>query len=144
MSSLLGDVHLAYHVLGRLVARDLEEPAVSMSEALVLRILRLNQRTTMRELLAATGACNSTMGSLVTRLEARQLLAREQLAGDLRHTVLQPTRVGRAVGGMVASTLEQIEGSIASYVTPEEREGIATLASALFSVERPAFVSRLD
>src|SRR2546423_13430191 len=79
VTSLLADVHLAYHVLGRLVARDLEEAAVSMSEAFVLRAVRLNKRMTMRDLLGATGACNSTMASLVTRLEGRKLLERDQL-----------------------------------------------------------------
>jgi DNA-binding MarR family transcriptional regulator len=144
VSSLLADVHLAYHVLGRLVAKDLEEAAVSMSEALVLRVVRINRRTTMRELLEATGTRNSTMASLVSRLEARRFLERDQLGGDLRHTVIRPRRLGRLVGGMVTSTLEQIEGDLAAYVTAEEREGIAALASALFSVERPEFVSRLD
>jgi DNA-binding MarR family transcriptional regulator len=144
MNSLLADVHLAYHVLGRLVAKDLEEAAVSMSEALVLRILRLNRRTTMRELLQATGTCNSTMASLVTRLETRRFLERAQLAGDLRHTVIRPTRVGSLVGGMVASTLEQIDEGLAEYLTADEREGITLLASGLFSLEQPEFVSRLD
>jgi DNA-binding MarR family transcriptional regulator len=144
VSSLLADVHLAYHVLGRLVAKDLEEAAVSMSEALVLRVIRINPRTTMRELLAVTGTSNSTMASLVARLEGRQLLERDQLAGDLRHTVIRPTRVGQVVGGMVASSLEQIENGLADYVTPEEREGITLLASGLFNVERPEAISRLD
>lgn len=144
VNSLLGDVHLAYHVLGRLVASDLEEAAVSMSEALVLRILALNPRTTMRELLGATGACNSTMASLVTRLETRQFLDRYQLPGDLRYTVIRPTRVGRVVGGMVASSLARIEAGLADYVTPEEREAITVLAAGLYDVERPEVVSRLD
>jgi DNA-binding MarR family transcriptional regulator len=144
VSSLLGDVYLAYQVLGRLVARDLHEASVSMPEALVLRIIRLNRRVTMRELLEVTGACNSTMASLVTRLGARELLERHQLAGDLRHTLIRPTRLGRLVGGMVAPSLQQIEKDLAIYVTPEERKGIAALAAALSSIERPEFVSRLD
>ena len=139
VSSLLGDVHLAYHVLGRLVARDLEEAAVSMSEALVLRIVRINRRVTMRELLEATGGCNSTMASLVTRLEKRQLVERDQLDGDLRHTVIRASRVGRTVGGMVTSTLDHIERELAVYVTPDQHEGITALATGLFSVERPGF-----
>jgi DNA-binding MarR family transcriptional regulator len=139
MASLFADVHLAYHVLGRLVARDLEEAAVSMSEALVLRAARLNRRTTMRELLAATGACNSTLASLVTRLENRQFLERDRLDGDYRHTVIRPTPLGRTIGGMVASTLEHIEDELGPYVTPEEREGIAALAAGLFTIERPGF-----
>jgi DNA-binding MarR family transcriptional regulator len=139
MSSLLADVHLAYHVLGRLVARDLEEAAVSMSEALVLRAVRLNKRTTMRELIGATGSSNSTLAILVTRLENRQFLERDRLDGDYRHTVLRPTRLGRTVGGMVASTLERIERELGVYVTPDEREGIGALAAGLFSVERPGF-----
>jgi DNA-binding MarR family transcriptional regulator len=110
-----------------------------MPEALVLRIVRINKRVTMRELLEATGGCNSTMASLVTRLEKRQLLQRDQLDGDLRHTVLRPTRVGRTVGGMVTSTLDHIENELGVFVTPDQREGIAVLATGLFSVERPGF-----
>jgi DNA-binding MarR family transcriptional regulator len=144
VSSLLADVHLAYHVLGRLVAKDLEEAAVSMSEALVLRVVKINARTTMRDLIAVTGTSKSTMASLVGRLEARELVERDQLAGDLRHTLIHPTRLGQVVGGMVASSLEHIENGLADYVTPEEREGITLLASGLFNVERPEAISRLD
>jgi len=144
VNSLLGDVYLAYHVLGRMVARDLHEASVSMPEALVLRVVRINRRTTMRELLEVTGACNSTMASLVTRLEMRGLLERHQLAGDLRHTLIRATRLGRLVGGMVGPSLEHIEEDLAVHVTLEEREGIAALAAGLSSLERPDFVSRLD
>ncbi|TMC61049.1 MAG: MarR family transcriptional regulator [Chloroflexi bacterium] len=144
VSSLLGDVHPAYHVLARLVARQLEDAAVSMPEALVLRIVRTNRLVTMRELLEATGACNSTMASLVTRLETRGLVERHQLAGDRRHTLTRPTRLGGLVGGMVGPSLELIEKDLAVYITLEEREGIATLAAGLFSLERPEFFSKLD
>ncbi len=144
MSSILADVHLAYHVLGRLVASDLEEAAVSMSEALVLRVVAINPRVTMRELLAITGMRNSTLASLVTRLEGRHYLERERLAGDLRHTVVRGTLVGSVVGGMVASSLDEIETRLADEVTPAERAGITLLASGLANVERPEAVSRLD
>src|SRR5438093_13750037 len=99
MSSLLGDVHLAYHVLARLVARQLEEAAVSMPEALVLPIVRTNRRVTMRELLEATGACNSTMASLVTRLETRGLSSATNLrgTGDTR-SFARPASAGSWVG----------------------------------------------
>ena len=58
--------------------------------------------------------------------------------------MIRATRVGSLVGGMVASTLEQIDDGLAQYLTADEREGIALLASGLFSLERPEFVSRLD
>ena len=95
MSSIVSDVHLAYHILARLVAKDLEAAAVSMSEALVLRVATINPRVTVQGLVAVTGLSPSTLSSLLTRLEERHYLRRERLGGDLRHTLVRPTPVGR-------------------------------------------------
>jgi DNA-binding MarR family transcriptional regulator len=137
MSSILSDVHLAYHVLGRLVARDLEEAAVSMSEALVLRVATVNPRVAAQGLLNTTGLPASTLSSLLARLEERHYVRLERLGGDRRYTLVRPTRVGAAVGRMVESSLGDIEGRVAEQITPAERAGLTVLAEGLFAVERP-------
>ena len=143
MSSILSDVHLAYHVLGRLVAKDLEEAAVSMSEALVLRVATINPRVTAQGLLVTTGLPPSTLSSLLTRLEERQYMRRFRLEGDRRYAIVRPTRVGATVGRMVESSLTEIEERLGEQVTPAERAGLTVLAEGLFAVERPETASRL-
>jgi DNA-binding MarR family transcriptional regulator len=144
MGSLLADVHLAYQVLGRVVAADLREAAVSMSESLVLRVVTINPRVTASELREVTGLRHSTLASLISRLEERHYVQRRQLAGDLRYTVVRPTLVGAAVGRMVESSLDAIENRLASQVTPDDRAGIALLATGLATIERPEPISPLD
>ena len=144
MSSILSDVHLAYHVLGRLVAKDLEEAAVSMSEALVLRVVSLNPRPTTRGLLVTTGLPASTLSSLLARLEERLYVHRDSLEGDRRYAVVRPTRVGATVGRMVESSLRDIEERLAEQVTSSQRVGITALAEGLAVIERPEVPSPLD
>ncbi|HKG57131.1 MAG TPA: helix-turn-helix domain-containing protein, partial [Candidatus Limnocylindrales bacterium] len=76
MPSLLADLHLAYHVLDRLLRDRLSEAAVSMSEALVLRVVALNPRVTMSDLVVTTGLAAPTLSCLVARLEARGYVRR--------------------------------------------------------------------
>ncbi len=137
MSSILSDVHLAYHVLGRLVATDLEEAAVSMSEALVLRVATINPRVTAQGLITTTGLPASTLSSLLARLEERHYVRRERLGGDRRYGLVRPTGVGATIGRMVASSLSEIEERLAEQVTPVQRTGITSLAEGLYVVERP-------
>ena len=144
MSSILSDVHLAYHVLGRLVAQDLEEAAVSMSEALVLRVATINPPVTVQGLLATTGLPASTLSSLLTRLEERHYVRRERLGGARRYALVRPTRVGATIGRMVDSSLREIEERLAEQVTPAERAGLTSLAEGLAAVERPEMPSPLD
>jgi DNA-binding MarR family transcriptional regulator len=129
VASLLGDVHLAYHVLQRIVARELDEAAVSMSEALVLRVVDLNARVTVTELREATGLKSSTLTSMLTRLEDRQYVYREELPGDMRFTLVRPTHVGARIADFVDQLLDSVEDGLAAQF-PDARHGCITILAS--------------
>ena len=144
MTSILADLHLGYHVLGRLLRAELEAADVSMSEALVLRLLALNARVTLSDLAISTGLPATTITSLVTRLEERGYVRRERLKGDRRFVVVRPRRVGTTIGRMVASAVADIEARLGSHATAGDRLGLAEIARALDLAERPERPSRVD
>ena len=136
MTSLLADVHLTYHALRRLVAKELDELDVSMSEALVLRVVHVHPRVTVRELVEVTGLVPSTLTTMLARLEDRQYIYREQLAGDMRFTVVRLTGVGDRTADFVGQFLDSVEDALASHL-PAVRDGsIEMLANALFEYSR--------
>lgn len=144
MSSILLDLHVAYHALDRLLQRDLAGLGVSMSEALVLRLLVLNPRVTIAALRQATGLAPSTVSSLVGRLVERGLVRRRRLAGDRRSRVVIPTSVGRGVGLIVDSALTELLRQMAALPYAPEWPDVSELASALTTLDRPPAWSRLD
>lgn len=144
MSSILLDLHLAYHALDRLLQRELDGIGVSMSEALVLRILVLNPRVTIASLIEATGLAPSTVSSLVGRLVERRLVGRRRLEGDRRSRVVVPTTVGRGIGHMVDSALKDIHRRMADIPYAPQWPNAAELAAALSALDRPRRPSPLD
>ncbi|MEX2012086.1 MAG: helix-turn-helix domain-containing protein [Chloroflexota bacterium] len=144
MSSILLDLHVAYHALDRLLQRELDGAGVSMSEALVIRILVLNPRVTIAALIESTGLVPSTVSSLVGRLAERGLVRRRRLADDRRSRVVIPTSVGRGVGLMVDSALKELHRQMAAQPYAPAWPDVSELASALSALDRPRRPSRLD
>jgi DNA-binding MarR family transcriptional regulator len=144
VSSILLDLHRAYHALDRLLQRELDGVGVSMSEALVIRILVLNPRVTIAALIEATGLAPSTVSSLVGRLVDRGLVRRRRLVGDRRSRVVAPTTVGRGIGLMVDSALAEIHRRMADLPYAPGWPNASELASALSALDRPHRLSPLD
>ena len=144
MSSILLDLHVAYHALDRLLQRKLGAIGVSMSEALVLRILVLNPRVTVAALRQSTGLAPSTVSSLIQRLSERGLVRRRRLVSDRRYRVVIPTSVGRGVALIVDAALAELHRQIRDLPNASVWPDITELASALTTLERPGPWSRLD
>jgi DNA-binding MarR family transcriptional regulator len=142
--SILLDLHVAYHALDRLLQRELDGIGVSMSEALVLRILVLNPRVTVAALIDSTGLAPSTVSSLVGRLVDRRLVRRRRLDSDRRSRVVVPTIVGRGIGRMVDSALKEIHQRMADLPYAPAWPNASELASALSPLDRPRRPSPLD
>lgn len=144
MSSILLDIHAAYHALDRILQRTLGSAGVSMSEALVLRLLVLNPRVTIAALRRATGLAPSTMSGLVGRLVERGFVRRRRLASDRRSRVVTPTSVGRGVGLLVDAALKELNHRIADRPFAPTWPDVSELASALTDIDEPRGWSRLD
>jgi DNA-binding MarR family transcriptional regulator len=144
VSSILLDIHVAYHALDRILQRTLGPAGVSMSEALVLRLLVLNPRVTIAALRRATGLAPSTMSGLVGRLVERGFVRRRRLASDRRSRIVTPTSVGRGVGLLVDAALKELNHRIADRPFAPTWPDVSELASALTDIDEPRGWSRLD
>jgi DNA-binding MarR family transcriptional regulator len=144
VSSILLDIHVAYHALDRLLQRELDGLGVSTSEALVIRILVLNPRVTIAALIESTGLAPSTVSSLVVRLAERGLVRRRRLPSDRRFRVVTPTNVGQGIGLMVDSALKEIHRRMADLPYAPAWPNASELASALSTLDRPRYQTRLD
>jgi DNA-binding MarR family transcriptional regulator len=138
-SSILLDLHVAYHALDRLLQRELDGVGVS-----VLQLLVLNRGVTISALIESPGLAPSTASSLVGRLAERGLIRRRRLAGDRRYRVVIPTSVGRGAGLMVDSALKELHRQMADLPYASAWPGVSELASALSTLDRPRRPSRLD
>src|SRR3954462_6635929 len=117
MRSVLADLHLAYHVLDLLIRRHLEEASVSMSEALVLRLVANNSRATITDLVLATGLAAPTVSCLVTRLEHRGYVRRRRLGADQRVVFVTPRKPGIVTALMVESAIDDVMTQLLAHAT---------------------------
>jgi MarR family transcriptional regulator, organic hydroperoxide resistance regulator len=141
--SLLADVHVAYHILGRLLRARLEEADVSMSEALVLRVVALNRRVSMSSLVITTALARPTVTCLVQRLEERGYVRRSRVGDDRRMVYVTPRRPGLAIAMMTAAAIDELTAALMPYATAADVARLGEVARALDIIERPERPSRL-
>ncbi|MFL5680282.1 MAG: MarR family winged helix-turn-helix transcriptional regulator [Chloroflexota bacterium] len=144
MPSVLADLHLAYHLLDRLMRRHLEEAAVSMSEALVLRLVARNSRATITDLCMSSGLAAPTVSCIVTRLEHRGYVRRRRLGADQRVVFVTPRKPGVVIASMVESAIDDVMTAVLAHATPRDVAGLGLVARALDLIERPERPSPLD
>jgi DNA-binding MarR family transcriptional regulator len=137
-------MHASYHAAGRLVKRELSSAYVSMSEALVLRMLLQAPNVRLGELRAALGLAPSTLNSLINRLEDRGYVRREIDETDRRQTLVHPTVVGQTIGRMAVSAIRDLTARTFEHVDSIDPIDLDELATALDLLEHPEPMSRLN
>src|SRR4051794_19230968 len=136
-------MHLGYHVLGRLLKAELEAAGVSMSEALVIRLVTLNSNVTIGALVRTTGLAPATVTSIVARLEREMLVRCSRDGRDRRFVVVRPRPVGRTVAGIVEAAIEDVERKLLQHTARNALAGLSEVTRALDLVERPERPSSL-
>ncbi|HEY7590286.1 MAG TPA: MarR family transcriptional regulator [Candidatus Limnocylindrales bacterium] len=143
-TSILLDSHFAYHTLGRLLRRKLRTAQLSLSEAVVLRVLARNPRVTVAALRVSTGLGPTTTSTLLRRLEDRGLVRRRQLDSDRRWVVVRPTAAGLGTATFVDSALREIEERITSHAWATAEPSLGDLVGILAYLDGSRYRSKLD
>jgi DNA-binding MarR family transcriptional regulator len=110
-------LHGAYHVLHRRVQLELLDVGLGPSEAVVLATLTIERDQTVAEVRRRTGLRASTLGSLLDRLETRDLLGRSRQRAVRGEVTLELTRTGNVLAGQARSALVEIEEELAVFAS---------------------------
>ena len=124
------DLQRATHRVGLYVER-LRELGVTQGEAHILAHLHGAQRATVAELHRALAHKRSTLTSILDRLEARGLVARETSSTDRRTFVVELTRDGKRAAKEVYRHLAEIEAAVARRISPADLAGFAAVVAAI-------------
>jgi DNA-binding MarR family transcriptional regulator len=121
----LADLHGAYHVVNRRLAKELRSHGLTPSEAVVLFALRRHPMATVSVVRQATGLRPSTLDSLLDRLADRGVLERASPRDIPREVVVAVTPRGRLLTDYAAVVLRDVEEELAAFIG---RDALASLA----------------
>jgi DNA-binding MarR family transcriptional regulator len=113
------DLHGAYHVVNRRLARELRPFGLSPSEAVVLLALRRYPMATVSIVRQATGLRPSTLDSLLDRLVERAVLERASPRDIPREIVVAVTPRGRLLTDYVTRALRDVEEELVAFIGTE-------------------------
>lgn len=112
-------------------SRHLQERQVTPTQFAVLVLIGTNPGLTQRVLSEAVGTDQSTLVSLLDRLEGRDWIARQRSRQDRRYHVLSLTEAGtRELGELMELVREQDE-ALSPMLAPEERTQLMALLARL-------------
>ena len=138
--SLEINLHLqrATHRVG-LVVEQLVDVGVTQGEAHVLAHLHDVRTATISELHAALAHKRSTLTSILDRLAARALVARDTHAADRRTFVVSLTPEGEVAAAVVHARFAELEDRVVARTSTAQRKGFAAVLAALVdaSAEEP-------
>ena len=119
------DLHGAYHVVNRRLAKELQSHGLTPSEAVVLLALRRHPMATVSIIRQATGLRPSTLDSLLDRLADREVLERVSPRDSPREVIVAVTPRGRLLTDYATVVLRDVEEELAAFIG---RDALASLA----------------
>jgi len=138
---IIPDLHRATHQIGLWLER-LDDPSVSQAEAHILAHLAAYGDSTVADLHRALAHRRSTLTSVLDRLDAAGLVARETHAGDRRSVVVRLSRDGKRVATAVYRRLEAIEKRALAGLSPRAARDVVAVLTALAHEAATATPSR--
>jgi DNA-binding MarR family transcriptional regulator len=142
--TLIVDAHATYQHLGRVFRNDVYPLRLSLTEAVVLRLIDRNPYVSATSIRTSTGLCPSTLSSLLGRLERRGYLRRLPALTDRRSRELVLTAAGRAVASEVADALGTLTRDLAAYARGGSLGHVSQLADALAIIHQPRMGPGID
>jgi len=121
----------ATHVTLQLIAADLVDLDLTVSEINALANLADGQGRTVSQLGAAVGARPTTLTSVLDRLERRGHITRGARPGDRRSVLIELTESGRTTADVIVRAFEDIEGRALRGLTEAEVAGYFKVLDAL-------------
>jgi DNA-binding MarR family transcriptional regulator len=132
----LSPLHKASRQITVYLEAQTRELGVSPLEGHVLTYLRTYAPAPIGELVRVFGIKQSTLTSLLDRLEKAGLLRRELNPGDRRSFLIHITDRGRALTTRLNRMLQKLEDEIRDRVRRPEVEGFQAVMSAVEDVTR--------
>lgn len=132
----LSPLHKASRQITVYLEAQTRELGVSPLEGHVLTYLRKYAPTPIGELVRVFGIKQSTLTSLLDRLEKAGLLRRELNPGDRRSFLIYITDRGRELTTRLSRMLEKLEDDIRGRVRRPEVKGFQAVMSAVEDVTR--------
>jgi DNA-binding MarR family transcriptional regulator len=132
----LSPLHKASRQITVYLEAQTRELGVSPLEGHVLTYLRMYAPAPIGELVRVFGIKQSTLTSLLDRLEKAGLLRRELNPGDRRSFLIHITDRGRALTTRLNRMLQKLEDEIRDRVRRPEVEGFQAVMSAVEDVTR--------
>ncbi len=114
-------------------SRHLQERQVTPTQFAVLVLIGNNPGLTQRVLSEAVGTDQSTLVSLLDRLEARDWIARQRSPQDRRYHVLSLTDAGTQALTVLTDLVKEQDDALSAMLTPAERAQLMGLLARLTS-----------
>jgi DNA-binding MarR family transcriptional regulator len=144
MATLIVDAHATYQHLGRVFRNSVFPLRLSLTEAVVMRLIHRNPYVTAAAIRTSTGLCRSTLSSLLARLEQRGYLRRLPGFSDRRSRELVLTAGGRAVASDVVEVLGPLIRDLSAYARGGSFGHVSQLADALAIIDQPRMGPGID
>ena len=112
-------------------SQHLQAHDVTPTQFAVLVLIGANPGLTQRVLSEAVGTDQSTLVSLLDRLEGRDWIARRRSAQDRRYHVLSLTKSGQKELAELTDLVREQDQVLAEMLAPEERDQLMTLLARL-------------
>ncbi len=134
MLLFLSPMHKATRQIGVYFERRMQGMNVSPQEGHLLSYLRSYAPCPIAELVRVFGLKQSTMTSLLDRLEHEQYIVREVNPDDRRSFIVKITRQGRALAGKIQKLVDEIERALKNRVTAGQLKGFQAVMAAVDDV----------
>ncbi|UCC72949.1 MAG: MarR family transcriptional regulator [Gemmatimonadota bacterium] len=131
MLKFLSPIHRASRQIGVYFEGKLEDLHVSPQEGHLLSYLRSYAPCPISELVRVFGLKQSTLTSMLDRLERRALIRRAINAEDRRSFLIRLTRRGRLLADRINRIVEVLERRLANMVSARDMAGFAAVMSAI-------------
>ena len=134
--SFLSPLHKAYRQIGVHLEEHTRSLGVSPNEGHLLTYLKSYAPIPVGEIVAVFGIKQSTLTSMLNRLETAGLVRREINREDLRSFLIALTDHGSSVADRLDASLVAFEAEIRQRVTPEEVAGFEAVMAAIGDVTK--------
>ncbi len=131
MLKFLSPIHKASRQIGVYFERRLEDLDVSPQEGHLLSYLRSYAPCPISELVRVFGLKQSTLTSMLDRLERRALIRRAINDEDRRSFLIRLTRKGRLLAERINKIVDRFERRLRGMVNTRDMAGFAAVMSAI-------------
>lgn len=134
MLTFLSPIHKANRQISVYFEDRLEDLEVSPQEGHLLSYLRSYAPCPIAEVVRVFGLKQSTLTSMLDRLEERKLIARKVNPEDRRSFVISLTAEGRRFADRLQKLVEELERRLGDMVSANDVEGFRAVMAAIDEV----------